>query len=318
MQKFSSLLRFFLLLSATSLLFACGQPAESSTDSSNNNSQGNPGEDTANSVCYTTGACFPVVTADNIQDSGRDYQYPNPSSFPTKSLRPQYARPQAFIDLRGLNLNKKVAPNFTAAEFLSAAKGRYGILSRGMVARLQQMRKALGKAMLIHSGYRSPGYNSGVDGSATWSRHTYGDGVDLHASGVSLKTVASQCKKAGASFTLLYAAHVHCDWRLQNLDNAFYATTLQAENIPGEIDPYFFTGGYIGLRLLEDQKLELSVQDFFAEEPGELVYEWTVQTPDGAITTYETPMVVIPKLSGTTHVEVLVGDSVYLEKSMTW
>ncbi|MBX9765869.1 MAG: hypothetical protein K2X47_01240, partial [Bdellovibrionales bacterium] len=58
-----------------------------------------------------------------------------------------------------------------------------------------------------------PSYNAAV-GGARWSRHTYGDGVDIAAPDqISKNVITSSCKRLGAGFTLVYATHVHCDWR---------------------------------------------------------------------------------------------------------
>jgi uncharacterized protein YcbK (DUF882 family) len=64
-------------------------------------------------------------------------------------------------------------------------------------------------------------YNEGVDG-ATWSRHIYGDAVDMYSDTLSLAELAEACNDLGAGFTKLYTTHVHCDWRDHELDRAFF------------------------------------------------------------------------------------------------
>ena len=159
--------------------------------------------------------CLPVVAWD--PDWGPDYAYPEP-------LDAQYAAPLAFLDLEGGadDPDLAVAPTFVLAEFVSARKGRFAVLQTHLVEHLQAVRDDVGGPVLINSGYRSPGYNAGIDGAAEWSRHLYGDAVDIRSGDASLEALADACEAEGASYVAVYTSHVHCDWRDEPLDPVFF------------------------------------------------------------------------------------------------
>jgi hypothetical protein len=46
--------------------------------------------------------------------------------------------------------------------------------------------------------------------------------MDMHSDTVSLSELAELCEDFGAGFTKLYDSHVHCDWRDDPLDSAFF------------------------------------------------------------------------------------------------
>src|SRR5690606_7813237 len=85
-----------------------------------------------------------------------------------------YRPPVAYLDLLAVEASERLAPNFTLGEVAQASKGRYAVVQPHAVAHMQAIRDQLG-ALTVNSGYRSPGYNSGIAGSATYSRHMYGD-----------------------------------------------------------------------------------------------------------------------------------------------
>lgn len=183
-------------------------------------------------VCYPgqkTRLCVGTVTANSSSLVKRDYNYRDPKTdptFPSNFDKKIYTPPKRFLDLAQINLSQFVAPSFQFNEFLQVAKGPYGILSSKMIQALQKIRTALAKPLVVNSAYRSPGYNARVDGSATWSRHQYGDAVDISSRGTSLKTIQNLCNQAKATFILSYTAHVHCDWRGQDMDPAFFDLPL--------------------------------------------------------------------------------------------
>ncbi len=160
-------------------------------------------------------ACLPVVAWD--PDWGPDYAYPEP-------LDAQYTAPLAFLDLEGSarDPNLSLAPTFVLSEFASARKGRFAIVQPHLVAHLQAVRDTVGGPILVNSGYRSPGYNAAIDGAAEWSRHQYGDAVDIRSDDASLEALADTCEAEGASYVAVYTSHVHCDWRDDPLDPAFF------------------------------------------------------------------------------------------------
>lgn len=171
-------------------------------------------------VCYpgADGAgdtCLPVVAFDSAW--GSDYAYPEPLDGSAA-----YAKPARFIDLSAADPGLDLAPNFVLDEFMQESKGRYGLYQPHVVETLQAMRSASGGALYVNSGYRSPGYNASLEGSATWSRHMYGDAVDMYSAVLSLDQLGDLCESFGADYVGMYSSHVHCDWRYAPLEPAFY------------------------------------------------------------------------------------------------
>lgn len=167
-------------------------------------------------------ACLPTVEWDAAW--GDAYAYPDPYGDDD-----QYLAPVRFLDLDSIDPDTRIAPNFVLSEVASAAKGRFGLFQAHTVDALQQIRDDIGGPLRVNSGYRNVDYNAGV-GGATYSRHQYGDGVDIAADGASLDELAALCGGLGAGYVDVYATHVHCDWRTTPLDPAFYpvtATSLQ-------------------------------------------------------------------------------------------
>ena len=173
----------------------------------------------------TTDACYlgansagtTCLATVSINGAGSAYTYPAPLNGST-----QYARPLRVLDLNAHPGSTQLAPNFRLDEFAQAHKGRYAVVQPHAVARVQAVRNQVG-ALRVNSGYRSPGYNSGISGAATWSRHMYGDGFDFSPMAASLTATRSACEAQGAGFTRLYTSHIHCDWRNSALSTAFFA-----------------------------------------------------------------------------------------------
>jgi hypothetical protein len=100
------------------------------------------------------------------------------------------------------------------------------------VQSLQWLRETVGGPISVNSGYRSPGYNAGIEGSATWSRHMYGDAADIAAADLSIDALADLCTDWGAGYVGTYTTHVHCDWRDDPLSAAFYDADTAAAVAP--------------------------------------------------------------------------------------
>lgn len=194
------------------------------------------------------------------------YDYPSP-------LSSNYRQPIAYLDLQTIDGATKIAPNFRLDEFAQVAKGRYAVVQPHAVTRMQQIRTALG-AIHINSGYRSPGYNAQIDGSATSSRHMFGDGFDFYGSNVSINTAESSCQ-SHAGFLVEYNTHVHCDWRNTPVDPLFYGTVAVA---PDELD---FTDMPFGGELVQDGGVWTAPAIGFDE--GEPLRRWTAFDATGAI-----------------------------------
>jgi hypothetical protein len=178
-------------------------------------------------VCYpgadaTYTACLPLVAWEAAW--GEDYAYPDPLDGSA-----QYAAPTRFIDLDdpAADPSLPVAENFVLDELMQAWKGRFGVFQVHTVEKLQLMRDAIDGPLTVNSAYRNVTYNASV-GGATWSRHQYGDAVDLASSAASLDALADLCEGLGAGYIGWYEAHIHCDWRDDPLDVGFYPTPAEA------------------------------------------------------------------------------------------
>lgn len=84
--------------------------------------------------------------------------------------------------------------NFSLYEFECGHCGRLDVLDERLVAALQRLRDAVGKPLVIVSGYRCCIGNRSVGGT-TYSQHLFGRAVDIPAG---YATVA-QCERAGFS-----------------------------------------------------------------------------------------------------------------------
>ena len=112
--------------------------------------------------------------------------------------------------------------NFSKSEFASpdgaAMPARYDANLLELARQLQVVRDSLGRAITIHSAYRSPAHNRAVGGVAN-SRHLRAQAADFSVAGVSLADVycaveahvtAGRMKQGGLG---AYAAHTHYDTR---------------------------------------------------------------------------------------------------------
>ena len=188
-------------------------------DTGDGSDTGSVTEESVVEVCYPGEssdytACFPLVPA--TDSMGLDYAYPD-----LFEGNPQYSAPTAYLDLRVSDHEHSLSPNFVFSEFMSEAKGPFGFFQVHVVESLQAIREASGGPIFINSGYRNVSYNESV-GGATWSRHLYGDAVDMYSGVLSLSELEDVCEDLGADFTLLYETHVHCDWRDHPLDSSFF------------------------------------------------------------------------------------------------
>ena len=174
---------------------------------------------TDTSVCYPGAdgayeACLPVV--EWSASWGSDYDYPE-----AYQGSAQYAAPVRFIDLDSADPDMVLAPNFRLDELMQSWKGPYGLFQVHAVESLQNLRDMSGGPLNIYSGYRSVGYNESVEG-VTHSRHMYGDASDMGSQVVSLIELGALCDSLQADYVGYYESHVHCDWRNDPLDSAFY------------------------------------------------------------------------------------------------
>ena len=180
-------------------------------------------------VCYPGAAedytaCLPLI--DHSTSWGSDYTYPEPYGGSE-----QYSAPVRFIDLTVADPDLSLAPNFVLGEVMQEYKGDYGMYQVHVMEYLQVIRDTTAAPLYVNSGYRNVSYNAGV-GGATYSRHMYGDAVDMYSNDASLSELAAICEDLGADYVSEYTSHVHCDWRDDALDVAFFDVGRAAASAP--------------------------------------------------------------------------------------
>jgi len=129
-----------------------------------------------------------------VQDAALTGTYPNPSSGSFRfgsDKRRHYAAVGYFIDIPGLSRDErraKVSENFQLEEYVGLAEGNgeSRIYVDAQVAfHAQELRYAWGGPLTLTSAFRSPEHNDAIGGS-TFSRHLYGDAVDIGTSSTSM------------------------------------------------------------------------------------------------------------------------------------
>lgn len=89
--------------------------------------------------------------------------------------------------------SKKLSSNFQVKEFACGDGTDAVFVAPRLVMVLQSIRSHFGKAVTIHSGYRTPPYNTKV-GGVTDSQHTYGTAADISVKNVGVDTVAAYAR----------------------------------------------------------------------------------------------------------------------------
>ncbi len=249
----------------------------------------------AGEACYPGAArdwtlCLPVLTP---ASAGSAYVYP-----PAYQGNPNYRAPVAYLDLDALDPSTRLAPNFTLGEVAQASKGRWAVVQPHAIAEIQAIRDEVG-ALGVNSGYRSPGYNAGISGSATYSRHTYGDAFDLAPSTASLTTLRQACEDAGAAFVSVYTSHIHCDWRDDPVDTSFFGATARRSTL-GDLpilDAWLHRDGAVWHALAEGW------------DEGEPLRVWWAYDGDGVLLVHQVADTFLPP-PGTARVVVEVGQAI--------
>lgn len=287
----------------------------------NDNTKDDKPIDADNMACYS-GKCYPTISKANLIDPNKDFVYPNPSTFPRKEQRKQYSAPLHLLDLKNINPNDRVAANFKLGDFLSASKGRYGVFSISVVEKVQKIRDEIRLPVFINSGYRSPGYNRRTDGSAKWSRHTYGDAVDFKVAEKTPEELAKYCTNQNSSFYLVYKTHIHCDWRNDTLDPVFYGTStkIHSQNLIQTLETNILkTENASRFQFTEDDDYRyLTIQVPHDTEEGDLIHSWYITLPNGEVIESNDTKVALPKISGTFRVEALVGGILQFDENLVW
>lgn len=78
--------------------------------------------------------------------------------------------------------NKRLSPDFKVSEFACQDGTDPVFVGEELVEVLQKLRSAVGKPVIITSGYRTVAHNRKV-GGATYSQHLYGTAADIRVAG---------------------------------------------------------------------------------------------------------------------------------------
>ena len=224
-------------------------------------------------------------------------------SYPESGGDPQYQAPFAFLNLDEIEPTTRLSRNFTLEELAQAWKGKWAVVQPASVTHLQQIRDRVGWVS-ISSGYRNPQYNERIGGAA-YSRHLYGDGFDLITE-ANMEETADACWEAGADYVAMYNdGHVHCDWRNDPLDPAFFAGT---DRLPMAIYEDFHDAEIF------EQETDLVVDSIGFEE-GEPLLIWEAYNALGSlIDSFKGPEYAPPR--DAVLIEVNVGG--VLSRSYSW
>lgn len=294
-----------------------------------------PADDTKASakVCYLQTSkgqtCFETHDLDDVNRAESKYKYVdsfNDPSFPSGLDRWQYRSP---INLLFSSQHVSTAPlskNFLRAEVLNAndSRGNYGFFSTKALHRIQQMREYFGKPLIINSGYRSPAFNSSLNGAARFSRHTYGDAIDFKIPGVSFRSIAKKCMDLGAGYYQIYSSHIHCDWRTTPLNEMVYGQDLRPNHIhahsPSDViqtlthKMEIVTTGRLNTSTRSTEAaVQLSAKNVWLEDGEGVMYFWQVSQNGNVVETSAASDPVFLLKPGEYQVSVNVGGS--LEKT---
>ncbi len=261
---------------------------------------GTGGSGVPTEVCYP-GAAYDWSACEAVlpwsAGWGSDYDFPTGCE---ASYGGQYAPPARYVDLAAADPDLPLAPNFVLSEFMQEWKGRYGVYQPHAVERMQELRDLVGGPIYVNSGYRSPGYNASIDG-ASCSRHMYGDAADFWSNDATLSELADLCDALGAGYSDTYTSHVHCDWRDDPLDAAFY-DARRARPGPG--------WPRLSARIERDARGVFTAPAEGFDE-GEPLRTWRAWSPEGVLLVEAHGAAFAPP-PGAVRVEVDVGRHVHL------
>ena len=127
-----------------------------------------------------------------VRDAELSGTYPDPSANSFGSGRTRhYERVGYFIDIASLSSavrQERVTPNFKLNEYVVIPErngDRRAYIDAQISLHAQELRDAWGGPLVLSSSFRSPEYNARI-GAATFSRHMYGDAVDIKANSTSM------------------------------------------------------------------------------------------------------------------------------------
>ncbi len=278
-------------------------------------------------ACYLDN-CFSTVSVNRIANADSDYTYPNPEKYPGSAPPSQYIAPSFLLDLNLIDKDTKVSKHFVLSEFMRAESGQYAMFSKDVIKHLDGMREFLGKVIQITSGYRSPGHNSRVPDSAVWSRHTYGDAVDFVVPGVKPEVLVALCRdKFNSFFQKTYPDHIHCDWRLNQLDPIFYGTN---GNLPMPLPTTKMNAMMYTESLAQKSEIIMASNDYSRtltvqvpteegeDEEGVPTHKWSVVLPNNVLMESDQDKITIPLMAGEHRIKVVVGSTIEVERIVVW
>jgi hypothetical protein len=115
-------------------------------------------------------------------DAALSSTYPNPGQNPFGAARTTHYQPVgSFLPLEISPVTERVSENFLLSEYVNPTVqrgGRRAFVDPEVVWHVQQVRSGLGRPLIVSSSFRSPEHNRDV-GGASYSRHLYGDAVDV-------------------------------------------------------------------------------------------------------------------------------------------
>lgn len=107
--------------------------------------------------------------------------------------------------------NIRVAKNFMLYEFESPDTKTVK-LDRLFLWKLQGLRDAIGRPIIVHSGFRTDYWNA-KKGGAPDSFHKPGKAGDISSPGMSLKALGAKAASIGFKGVIVKGDHVHVDVR---------------------------------------------------------------------------------------------------------
>lgn len=312
------------LLTIGSILGVCFIVACGNVKTSASNAENSEGTINGPSTCYM-GESKSLCTELKMINAGNE-GYKNPytdSSFMANGNKDQYRMPILAVNMKKTSEDFKIAPNFKLGEFMNLIKADFGIFSPAVVEILQKMRNKITGSLTINSGFRPPKWNESVDGSAAWSRHQYGDGVDIVSNKVSLNDLVKMCRSFGATFIDKYTAHVHCDWRNLDLNPEFFGAVKKVSQKSIEEEKFFIQQDLenssqikITGELKTGNIVLLKSTVGYNEDNEELYKKWVIIAPNGEQTTLEQPEVSLSlRMKGTYQIIHDIGINIQLKKT---
>ncbi len=117
-----------------------------------------------------------------VPDAALTATYPGPGQNPFGGSRTShYQRVGAFLPLEIVPTNERVSDHFLLSEYVNSTVqrgGRRAYVDPEAVWHVEQIRSGLGRPLTLSSAFRAPEHNRDV-GGASFSRHLYGDAVDI-------------------------------------------------------------------------------------------------------------------------------------------